>query len=166
MMSFGGTRSGFRLGAAITVADSDKLYEDQLSPLLESFSMLAADVDNASAFVYKGPVRDVLNSVYATINSLDDRLSTLDAADVTAWKADVVSAQARLNQLANEFAVYTQTANKSALYSAFVATAVGGLTGYLVYRRKKSRKWAVFAGSGSAAISGFTSWYLSAPKFE
>jgi hypothetical protein len=161
-----GTRSGFRVGAAITVADNDKLYSEQLTPLLESFSALAADVDNASAFVQKSNVRAVLDSVYASINTLDDRLSTLDASDVTNWKADVVNTQARINQLTNEFAVYTQSANKSALYSSAVAAVLGGLAAVVVYRRKRSRKWAVFAGSGAAAASGFTSWFISRPKFE
>ncbi len=166
MMSFSTATKGTRLGAAIAPTESDKLYVDFITPLLESFAALAADVDNASAFVQKSDVRAQLDSVYGAITALDDRLSTMDASDTQNWKADVLAAQGRINQLTNEFAVYTHVANKSALYSSAAGLFVGGVTGAIVYRRKKSKKWVVLASAGAAAVSGFTSWFLTRPKFE
>jgi hypothetical protein len=157
---------GYKVGAIIDKATSDKLDTDFMQPLLESYSALVKDVNNASVFTDRKTLNAVLDSVYAGVNELADRLSKLDAGGVSDWKADVLSAQAQLNSLANHFAVYSDDSNRKALYSSFVGVGLGALTGYLVYRRKKSRKWAFFAGSAATAIGGFSTWAIAKPTFE
>lgn len=156
----------YRVGALVDASTSNKLDADFMQPLMESFSAILSDVNNASVFIDKKTINNILDSVWVGIQELADRLAKLDAAEVADWKADVLSAQAQLNVFANQFAVYSDTSNQKALYSAFAGVAVGTLSGWLVYRRKKSRKWAVFAGTGAAAASGLTTWILAKPKFE
>jgi len=156
---------GFRIGALVSKGESDQLYTDFMAPLLESYSAFIQDVNNASVFVRKGYLLDIMDGIFVGVQALADRLSKLDAADVTNWKADVLSAQQQMNMFANEFAVYTQKGNTAALYSSAVGVGVGALVAALVYRRKKSRKWTVIAGTSAAAASGFASWFVARPKF-
>lgn len=155
-----------RLGALVSKDTADKLESDFLTPLLESFSMLTNDVNNASVFAEKNQINALLDGAYSGIQALADRLSKLDGADVATWKADVVSAQQQVNQLTNEFAVYSDGVNRAALYSGLAAMIFGGLTSAVVYRRKNLKRWTVLSGAASAAAVGLTTWSLTRPKFE
>lgn len=152
------------MGAAITKTDADNMYTTYVDPLYASLLALSSDADNASVFIQRAPMFDAIDAAAAQVKSLNDRLDTLDAADVSAWKADAAVAQNQLNTLANEFAVYTHKANQMALFSGALAVASGSLAAWLVYRQKKAKKWAVFAGAGVGAASGFSLWYFGTPK--
>jgi hypothetical protein len=152
------------LGAIIDGNTAENLYSTYMDPLFASYNIFIQDVRNASVFIDKTATYAALDALSSHYQQLADRLKSLDASDVSTWKADAIDAQAKLNQFTNDFAVYNNEANRRALYSAFVGTGLGALTGWLVYRRKKSRKWAIFAGSGAAAATGTTSWYLMRPE--
>jgi|WetSurMetagenome_2_1015567.scaffolds.fasta_scaffold164574_3 hypothetical protein len=153
-----------RLGALISADTSGRLLKTDITPLYDALQDLSRRIDGAGVFVAKGPLWTAFDSIVADVNALDAKLVQLDAAEVSDWQTSVVAVQQRLALMLSNLEVYTAKSNRVAIASALFALGVGGVTGVAVYRSKSAKKWAVLAGSGAAAMGGFTLWTLAHPK--
>ena len=152
-----------RLGALVDVKTSDKLLNENITPYYAALQDLGRRIDGAGTFVYKAPLWEAFDALTRTINDLDTRLATLDAAAVNDWQADMLVARMGLLTLNRNLEAYTAKSNRAAIAATLVGGVVGGLTSYAVYRSKTSKKWAVFAGSSAAAASGIAAWSAMRP---
>ena len=156
---------GFNVGALVDSNTGTKLDTELMQPLLEQHHQLLLQVNAASVFADRSYLNQQVAGLSETVNSLITRLATLDIADVNTWKADVQVASGQMNAFLQKLAVYSESRNHAALYSAFVGVAAGALASVIVYRRKKAKKWVVFAGAGAAAVGGFSTWAFARPTF-